>query len=121
MPSVVTTEFYKHPKLDGVKIFPLDGKASRRGENQRVLVTLEPNVEIPLHSHSVNAEMFIVSGSGKVLSDDNTNGTTVKTGAMVYFEADNRHGFRAERDGMSFISSNGGIVDFAPQHWDITF
>jgi len=121
MPSVNVTNVIAHPSLSGVTVFPMNGEKASVGVNQRVLVVVEPNVEIPLHSHSVNAHMFVVSGSAKVLSEDATNGELVKTGAIVFFESDSMHGFKAGNEGLKFISTNEGIVDAEAQNWDIKF
>lgn len=107
-----------HPKLPGVTVYPVSG-SPKIGHQQQVLVIVEPGVQIPLHTHEVDAEMFIISGSAKVLSKDGTNGMEVTTGSKVFFVKEKHHGFEAGPNGFSFISTNGGIVDQAG--WDIQF
>jgi len=118
MPSLSTIEPAFHPALPGVKIFPLSGPP-KVGIPQDILVEIEPDGSIPLHSHAVDAEMFIIAGSGWVCSTDETNGRPVSLGWRVFFEADEPHGFRAGKDGLTFISANGGIVDSLSEHWDL--
>ena len=52
-----------HPQLPGVKVWPF-GTETKAGTAQEVLVWLPPNATIPLHKHTVDAEMFIVEGDG---------------------------------------------------------
>lgn len=118
MPSVNQLQHVAHPNLPGVQIFPLSG-GFEVGKEQSVLVRIEPGGQIPLHSHSVDAEMFIVAGSGWVCSVDATNGRHVSPGFRVFYEKDKPHGFRAGKEGLSFISNNGGIVDEEPAKWDL--
>ena len=108
-----------HTSLPGVLVFPLDAEAPERGKRQSVLVRAEAGVVIPLHTHDVDAEMIIVSGSAKVLSEDpNVAGQVVTPGTRVFFEARKPHGFEAGGAGLSFISVNGGIVD-ENGDWDL--
>jgi quercetin dioxygenase-like cupin family protein len=72
-----------------------------------------------MHSHTVDARMFVVDGEAELLSDDpQLNGQTVRTGTCVFFERHVNHGFRAGKRGLKFVSENGGIVS-ADQAWDI--
>jgi quercetin dioxygenase-like cupin family protein len=92
------------------------------GEAQRVLVRVDPCVEIPLHTHQVDATMYIVEGSGELLADDCLNGHQVAVGDCVFFEKHGAHGFRAGSRGLAFVSENGGIVDACDNgKWDIRF
>jgi quercetin dioxygenase-like cupin family protein len=100
-----------------VRIFPVSGPP-KAGAEQTVLVEVEPRGSIPLHSHTVDAEMIIVAGNGWVCATDATNGRHVSPGYRVFYEADKPHGFRAGDDGLSFISVNGGIVDELADRWD---
>jgi quercetin dioxygenase-like cupin family protein len=117
MLSVSTLRSVTHPSLPGVRIFPVTDQLEA-GSAQSVLVEVTPRGSIPLHSHSVDAEMIIVGGSGWVCSNDATDGRHVKPGYRVFYEADKPHGFIAGPEGLSFISINGGIVDEHPERWD---
>ena len=117
MPSVTKLQSLTHPSLPNVRIFPISGTL-KAGAEQAVLVEVEPRGSIPLHSHTVDAEMVIVGGSGWVCSTDATNGRHVSPGYRVFYEKDKPHGFRAGNDGLSFVSINGGIVDEVPDKWD---
>ena len=79
------------------------------GGKELALVSIEPNGTIPLHSHGVDAEMAIVAGSARVLSDDSDNDKEVHPGDCVLFEKNRMHGFTAGPDGLTFISRNDGI------------
>lgn len=108
-----------HASLPGVTVFPL-GQIGR-GVSQEVLVQVAPGVTIPKHEHDVDAEMHIVFGSGRVISDDPaTDGVDVSAGACVFFEKKKGHGFHAGPGGLSFVSKNGGIVD-ETGNWDMKF
>src|SRR3989344_8368301 len=117
MHQVSKLEVLTSPSLPGVRIFAISG-APKAGVAQSVLVEVEPDGSIPLHSHTVDAEMIIVGGSGWVCSTDATNGRHVSPGFRVFYEKDKPHGFRAGNDGLSFVSINGGIVDEVPDKWD---
>ena len=117
---ITTVEPFLHASLEGVKVYPMD-ETPQQGKEQTVLVRVAPNVEIPLHTHQGDATMFIVSGSGHVLSDGENNGASVEVGDCVFFEKLRQHGFQAGDDGLTFISMNEGIVDRDPNKWDIDF
>lgn len=53
-------------------------------------ITLEPGGVIPLHSHEVIHEMFIVKGKGSVLSEDGE--TPFEAGNFVYMPSGEIHG-----------------------------
>lgn len=113
---------FTNPDLPGVTIRPLGSRSSlNRGIPQIVLVTIEPNGVIPLHSHEVDAHMDIVAGGATILSDDEDNGREVGPSHSWCFHAGGKHGFRAGPEGLTFVSTNGGIVDEDPNRWDITF
>lgn len=76
---------------------------------EKVLVTLEPNGKIPLHTHKVDARMYIVAGRASVLSTDDYNGRQVGPGECVLFRKDLPHGFEAGPEGLTFLSCNDGI------------
>jgi len=121
MPSITQLDGRKHESLPGIAFIPLSDLL-RAGDDQRVLVRMAPHAIIPLHTHSVAARMTIVAGSAHVLSTDATNGAEVETGQIVFFEEDAPHGFLAGRQGMTFLSENGGILDDrGDNQWDITF
>ncbi len=108
-----------HASLPGVLVFPLDGNMPKRGQEQSVLVQANSGAMIPLHTHDTDATMIIVSGSGRVLSEDpSANGREVEPGHCVFFEARKPHGFEAGPNGLRFISRNGGIVD-GDGNWDL--
>jgi len=107
-----------HPKLPGTSIYPLGDQKLVQGKRQQVLVVMEPNAEIPLHTHRVDAMMDPVAGFAIVLSDNEDNGVLVQPGQRVEFAAHGPHGFRAGTEGFSFVSTNDGIVDAAGE-WDI--
>ena len=104
--------------LPGVLVYPVSGKPSR-GKVQEVLVSVPAHGLIPLHEHSVDADMLITSGKATVLQAEG-DGPEVGIGAQVRFIANVPHGFRAGDSGFSFISKNGGIVD-QTRPWDIKF
>jgi quercetin dioxygenase-like cupin family protein len=105
-----------------VAVYPFGSDVLKRGVPQEVLVDVEPHHEIPLHAHTVDAEMFIVAGSGTVLSDDQAlNGRRVTKGMAVMFEKNVLHGFRAGGEGLTFVSRNGGIVTAPSEAWDMAF
>lgn len=118
MSKTTKMDALRHPDLDGVEVYPL-GKDPHRGESQEVLVIVEPGRTIPLHSHEVDARMFVVAGDAELLSDDpQLNGQQVRTGTCVFFEKLMNHGFRAGKQGLRFLSRNGGIVDSSGA-WDL--
>jgi quercetin dioxygenase-like cupin family protein len=83
---------------------------------------MEPNSIIPDHTHGVDATMYPVSGSARLIADDEEfNGRRVTVGQAVRFPAHRLHGFVAGPEGFSFVSVNGGIVDVDPGMWDISF
>ena len=107
-------------ELAGVAVFQMS-RSARRGEEQTVLVVCDPGAKIPLHTHSVDAQMFIAGGSGTVLSDDPAiNGQMARIGDLVFFKRGVAHGFQAADDGLSFVSCNGGTCDESGE-WDINF
>lgn len=111
---------FEHRELDGTVVYGTSTRVTR-GANQEVVVVCEPRATIPLHTHSVDAEMLVVAGSGEVLSgDEELNGQPVSCGDIVFFEKEIPHGFKAGREGLVFISRNGGIVDDS-RAWDIDF
>jgi quercetin dioxygenase-like cupin family protein len=111
-----------HSHLEGVRVYPLSLGELNARQPQEVLVEVAPHGEIPLHKHSVDAEMFIIAGSGEVLSEDaELSGREVGRGAVVMFEREVSHGFKAGADGLVFISRNGGIVAKTESEWDIAF
>jgi quercetin dioxygenase-like cupin family protein len=77
---------------------------------ENVVVYIKPNHNIPLHTHEVNATMYIISGDGFVLSEDKYNNRKVNSGDCVFFAKNKSHGFRAGKDGLVFLSCNGGIL-----------
>ena len=110
----------QHSQLDGTDVYKMDDIA-KTGVPQEVLVVCKPRAVINPHTHAVDAEMFIVGGSARVLSDDpSLNGQTVTAGEVVFFEKDVPHGFEALDSGLVFVSRNGGIVDEEAQ-WDMNF
>ena len=110
-PVISTLKPLKLSELSGVTIYPLHGQKLRRGVPQEVLVVVEPNGRIPLHSHETDAYMTITGGSGIVLSTEpEGNLVEVKPGNCVFYEKFKMHGFRAGPQGLAFISRNGGIV-----------
>lgn len=109
--NVTNMPLLKNDQLSGVDIFCL-GRQVRRGEPQEVLVRAQPKATIPRHTHSVDAEMFIVAGDATIISDDpDLNGRHVGVGECVFFEREVAHGFQVGEHGLSFVSRNGGIVD----------
>ncbi|MBI1300849.1 MAG: cupin domain-containing protein [Alphaproteobacteria bacterium] len=112
---------FNNSALPGVKILPLGQDTLKAGEPQTISVTLEPGATIPLHTHSSDARMTILSGNAIVLSDNEDNGREVGPGDCVLFAKDKPHGFEAGTEGLVFVSENGGIVDQEPQNWDIQF
>lgn len=119
MSKTVAASVHTHPKLPGVSIYPVAETPLQKGESQQVLVVVEPDSVIPLHSHEVDASMFVVDGEAELLSDDpELDGQPVTTGTCVLFEKLVNHGFRVGSKGLKFLSTNGGIVD-ANGNWDM--
>ncbi len=119
---ITQSQAYNHPDLPGVAVMPLGEEKLQAGKSQQVLVTVAPGVVIPLHRHNYDAAMFVVAGKATVLAEDpDINGVEVRVGSRVFFQKDKDHGFRAGLDGMSFISTNGGIVDADPANWSLQF
>ena len=121
MADLKRLQVLKHDKMDDVRVFSIS-RELKRGVVQEVLVEVSPFGKIPLHTHTVDAEMIIVSGRGYVLSGDKSlDGVPVQVGEVVFFEKEIPHGFQASREGLTFISRNGGIVAESSQSWDIDF
>lgn len=121
MSMISRGECLRHPGLPGVTIYPVSGPLTA-GTPQEVLVEMAPSAVIPLHSHTVDARMIVVSGKARVLSSDTTiDGHLVGPGDVVFFERDVDHGFVAMSAGMAFVSHNGGIVAIDHANWDIAF
>lgn len=120
MPVITLSEPFTHATLPGVRIFSLSGSLSK-GHEQEILVCAEPNTEIELHTHSVDAHMIITGGAAVVLSGDpETHGAHVTPGSCVFFEKHVPHGFKVSDQGLTFISKNGGIVGNNGK-WDIDY
>jgi quercetin dioxygenase-like cupin family protein len=115
------TQVFTHPDLPGVTIRSMGSRQPSRDVPQSVVVTLEPDTVIPLHSHRTDAFMYISAGCGVILSEDDRNGLMVLPGTTVHFRANEKHGFMSTNTGLQFVSANGGIVDESPDNWDITF
>jgi quercetin dioxygenase-like cupin family protein len=107
-----------HPQLPGVSVFLVSGQAVR-GRPQQVLVSIDPGAVIPLHQHDADASMFVLAGNARLITCDQLNGKEVSIGDVVEFARLHNHGFEAGPVGMSFLSTNGGIVD-ADGNWDFT-
>jgi quercetin dioxygenase-like cupin family protein len=121
MPAIEHLSSFQHDGLPGVRVFPVTASLAA-GHPQEVLVEVDGDGTIPLHTHSVDAKMVIVAGSGCVLSaQSQLNGVPVRRGDVVRFEKDIAHGFEAGPDGLVFLSVNGGIVDSRSENWDIRF
>lgn len=125
MDTITSMKKFAHPDMPGVSIFARENVQA--GQSQEVIVKVEPNEIIPLHKHSVDAHMIIVSGEAEVLFDEkqlskhdlSMNKKYVSTGDIVYFQENISHGFKASDKGLAFISKNGGIVDMNPDKWDM--
>jgi quercetin dioxygenase-like cupin family protein len=118
---ITTTSPIEHPQLQGVKVFSLEA-CPVKNKPQQVLVACEPHAQIPLHHHRHDATMFVVSGNALILaSNPELNGKRVQTGDRVFFRKEHGHGFQAGSEGMSFLSTNGGIADSNPANWDMQF
>jgi quercetin dioxygenase-like cupin family protein len=112
---------FSHEGLPDVTAYALTANL-QAGKAQDLLVQVNPGGQVPLHSHSVDATMFIVDGEAIVISDDESlNGQTVHRGDVVDFERNIRHGFKASPLGLLFVSRNGGIIDEGSNAWDIQF
>lgn len=104
-----------------MQVFPLE-EVPLKDKPQQVLVVCAPHAQIRPHRHKHDASMFVVSGSAQVLaSNPELNGRSVTTGDRVFFQREQDHGFQAGPEGMSFISTNGGVVDVNPANWDMQF
>jgi len=121
MPGITRIDRVGHEKLPGVAVYLLEPQHTSTIA-QEVLVELEPNGDIPLHSHTVDATMIILNGGATVLSEDgDLNGRRISRGDVVFFEKNRRHGFKALESGLLFLSRNGGIVGEPGRPWDIDF
>lgn len=56
------------------------------------LVSVEPGGIIPLHSHEVIHEMYVVKGKGAVLHENGE--TPIEAGSFVYMPSDEIHGMK---------------------------
>lgn len=119
--ALIKAPMLTHPQLPGVTIHPLGSQRLQRGVPQSVLVVVQPFGIIPLHSHQVDANMHIIAGSAIILSEDEDNGAAVGPNHCWRFNAGGKHGFQAGERGLTFVSTNDGIVDKYPEKWDITF
>ncbi len=109
------------PGMPGVQLLlPISQESLRKGSPQRFYVVVEPNGTVPLHTHSVDAVMTILDGSGFVLTQQGRE-RHVTLGDVVTFKANEPHGFEVSADGLKFLSENGGIADEDPNNWDIAF
>ena len=116
---IIPSKEIEHSELKGTTVREMWG-GPIVGKPQDVLVTCEPHTEIPLHTHTVRARMYGVSGTATVLSADTSiNGKKVGPGDEIFFEASIPHGFKAGPEGYIFVSKNEGIV--GNQGWDINF
>lgn len=121
MPGIARIERISHEGLPGVGAYVLQAHGGP-ARLEELLVEVEPNGEVPLHTHSVDATMIILDGAAKVLSEDHDlNGRQVSRGDVVFFEKDRMHGFKASDSGLLFLSRNGGIIGNAGGPWDISF
>jgi quercetin dioxygenase-like cupin family protein len=121
MPGIARIERVSHEGLPGVGAYVLQAHGDS-AHMEELLVEVEPNGEVPLHTHSVDATMIILNGAAKVLSEDHElAGRQVSRGDVVFFEKNRMHGFKASDSGLLFLSRNGGIVGKAGRPWDISF
>jgi quercetin dioxygenase-like cupin family protein len=121
MPGIARIEKVSHEGLPGVGAYVLQAHGEP-AHLEELLVEVEPNGEVPLHTHSVDATMIILDGTAKVLSEDHElNGKQVSRGDVVFFEKERMHGFKAAASGLLFLSRNGGIVGTPGAPWDISF
>ena len=117
---------FSHPTIPDITVYAWED--IRSGKPQDILVDVAPDGVVPLHAHTVDAKMIIVSGEASVLFDQDQlhdrgqvlNRETVHQGDIVHFHAGMRHGFRASSQGLTFLSINGGIVDQDPDAWDLS-
>ncbi len=88
--------FTDHPVYKGVRVARLVGK--EEGQPVGVLVLrIDPGVEIPVHTHDVNADsIFVVSGKGLVFVDGQWKG--VEAGDYLLAPAGEEHGVRNQGD-----------------------
>ncbi len=121
MNKIVEPIYLENPMLPGMRIYKLEDGFLRKGKSQNILINILPFGIIPLHKHESNAVMFIVAGYAELLSKDNMNGTQVAVGDRIHWDANSAHGFKAGEAGLSFISTNEGIVDESFQEWDMEF
>lgn len=121
MPGITRMEKVGHDKLPGVAVYMIEPDTTGP-VTQEILVEVEPNGDIPLHTHTVDATMIILDGAATVLSEDGgLRGQSVSRGDVVCFEKNKRHGFKASGTGLLFLSRNGGIVGEPGRAWDIDF
>lgn len=90
------------------------------GQVQVMKVDVEPNGEIPMHSHDTPATMIVVSGSAMALGKACKY---VRKGDVVVKVANEAHGFTEITEPFSFISiSHGqGIMHKSGQSWDMHY
>ncbi len=64
-------------------------------------IVVEPDGHTPHHAHDYEHEVFVVSGTGTIIIDDETH--ALKAGDVVYVPADHQHQFRAGTEGLRFL------------------
>ncbi|MEM1071337.1 MAG: cupin domain-containing protein [Planctomycetota bacterium] len=62
---------------------------------------LDPNGHTPKHSHDYEHEVYVVSGSGRILLGGDEH--PLRAGDVVYVRAELEHQFRAGEDGLRFL------------------
>lgn len=122
--SAKSTNYHAMP---GVKISSWSKPS--RGEPQKLFIEAEPGSEIPLHTHSVDAEMLVVDGQAELLFDQQQlsdldiqlDRIQVGAGDRILFKANLSHGFKVGPKGLKFVSINDGIAAPEADQWDIDF
>lgn len=89
------------------------------GEKQIVAMKVIPGGTLPMHSHAYGADMHVTSGVCVVMTPegDFRNGTVLKAGDGIRFEAGEAHGYLSDVDeGFESVSINDGILDASGNH-----
>ena len=108
MNTIYSIKPMNYDQLPGSAISHVMTEADKLSEVS--VIEMKAGSTIKPHTHKVDAYMFILNGTATVLSDDENNGRAVAKGDCVFFKALKPHGFRAGKEGMSFLSINGGIL-----------
>ncbi len=87
--------------VDGASMAVMVGKGDGAPNFATRLFQVEPGGHTPHHSHDFEHEVFVVSGEGTILLDEDEH--PIKAGDVIYVEANRVHQFRSGNEGMRFL------------------